>query len=147
MRLLVQRVRYAEVKIEGRSICAIAKGIVVFVGIRKGDTRKDVEYLSGKLSGLRIFEDNVGKVNLSPLEIDAEVMIVSQFTLYGDTRRGRRPDFSEAAPQEVARGLYDEFTKSLASYGLRVKSGVFGERMEVIIHNDGPFTIIMDSRR
>lgn len=146
MRLLIQRVKHAKVVIREEEFCKIDKGVVVFVGIGKDDTPKVVDYLARRLSTLRIFEDMEGKTNLSILESDAELIVISQFTLYGDTKKGRRPDFGKAAQRDMADGIYHDFLKALTSFGLRVKSGVFGERMEVIIHNDGPFTLIMDSR-
>jgi D-tyrosyl-tRNA(Tyr) deacylase len=147
MRLVVQRVRCAEVKINGKTVSKIGKGLVVFIGIKRNDTIDEAKYLAGKLSRLRVFENDEGKVGISPLEINAEMMVVSQFTLYGDTQKGRRPDFSEAAPPELAKELYEKFIDYLLSCGLKVKSGVFGERMEVIVSNDGPFTIIMEKER
>lgn len=146
MRLLIQRVSCAKVKVGKRYVSSIKRGIVVFIGIRRDDAKGDVDYLARRLSNLRIFEDKDGKTNLSLLEIEGDVMVISQFTLYGDTRKGRRPDFGEAAPKEVARELYQEFIQALTASGLNVKSGIFGERMEVVVHNDGPFTILMDSK-
>jgi D-tyrosyl-tRNA(Tyr) deacylase len=123
----------------------IGQGLVALVGVRVGDTEEDADYLAEKLLHLRIFEDPQGKMNLSALEVGAEVLVVSQFTVYADARRGRRPSFSLAAPPEVSRPLFERFVQRLRESPLRVEEGVFGAVMEVEIHNQGPVTIILDS--
>jgi D-tyrosyl-tRNA(Tyr) deacylase len=145
MRAVVQRVSRARVSANGRVVGEIGQGLVALVGVRVGDTEEDADYLAEKLLHLRIFEDPQGKMNLSALEVGAEVLVVSQFTVYADARRGRRPSFSLAAPPEVSRPLFERFVQRLRESPLRVEEGVFGAVMEVEIHNQGPVTIILDS--
>ncbi|MDZ7372882.1 MAG: D-aminoacyl-tRNA deacylase [candidate division KSB1 bacterium] len=145
MRAVVQRVSQASVRVDGQVVAQIGKGLVVLAGIRVGDSRGDADYLADKILNLRIFEDQAGKLNLSALDVGAELLVVSQFTLYGDARRGRRPSFTEAAPPEQAKPLFDYFLDRLRLSPLRVEEGVFGAIMEVEIHNQGPVTIILDS--
>ncbi len=118
----------------------------MLVGIKNGDTPSDAEFLAQKCLNLRIFEDQQGKLNLSVLEIKGEILAVSQFTLYGETRKGRRPSFTEAAPPQVAQPLYQDFVEALRKSGLQVKTGAFGKHMLVDIHNDGPVTLIIESQ-
>lgn len=147
MRAVVQRVRYAQVKVGGALVSKIGPGFVVLAGIAQEDTEEDVEYLASKLSGLRVFEDKWGKLNLSIREVDGEALVVSQFTLYGDCRRGRRPSFDGAAGPEKALGLYTRLVESLRKKGVRVAEGRFQEKMLVELGNDGPVTILLDSHR
>ncbi|MCR4439371.1 MAG: D-aminoacyl-tRNA deacylase [bacterium] len=145
MRAVLQRVTSASVEIDGAVSGSIGRGLVVLVGVRNGDTRADAEFLAQKCVNLRIFADQQGKFNLSALDVGAELLVVSQFTLYADCRRGRRPGFTEAAPPEVSKPLYDHFVQALRGYGLPVAEGVFGAHMVVHINNDGPVTVIVDT--
>ncbi len=145
MRAVVQRVKRASVSVNGRVVDSIGPGLVVLVGVGKGDGREASRQLADKVVNLRIFEDDAGKMNRSLLETGGEILAVSQFTLYGDCRRGRRPSFAQAAPPGEAAALYEAFLSDLRSYGLRVASGQFQARMLVEIHNDGPVTILLDT--
>lgn len=145
MKALVQRVSQASVSIDERIVSSIQKGLVVLVGVAGNDSEDDASYLSGKIANLRIFSDDSGKFNLSALDINAEILLVSQFTLFASTRKGRRPSFTEAAPPEKAENLIDRLADLLLSTGLRVETGRFQEHMMVEIHNDGPVTILIDS--
>ena len=147
MKVLLQRVTGASVSIAGQVVASISRGLVVFVGVASGDTEKDVSYLVSKIAGLRIFVDDAGKFNLSALDIKGELLLVSQFTLLADTRKGRRPSFTQAAPPEVAERLFDEFVRQARATGLRVETGRFQAYMQVAIQNDGPVTILLDSRQ
>jgi D-tyrosyl-tRNA(Tyr) deacylase len=144
MRALIQRVKEARVLIENKIYGQIGEGMVVLLGVGKDDTEKEVEYLANKIPNLRIFEDKEGKFNHSVLEINGEVMVISQFTLYGDTKKGRRPDFTKAAPSSEAKILYKKFIDCLKQQGVKVVSGKFGERMLIDIHNNGPVTLMME---
>ncbi len=146
MKAVVQRVTKATVSIDGVIIGDIGRGLAVLVGVANGDTEKDARYLADKMAGLRIFPDEAGKFNLSAIDIKGEILLVSQFTLLADTRKGRRPSFTEAATPEQARALFDEFVSMCRRSGLKVETGRFQEHMLVEIHNDGPVTIILDSR-
>lgn len=146
MKVLLQRVIGASVSITGKEVGRIGRGLVVFVGVANGDTEKDIEYLVKKVVGLRIFADDKGKFNLSALDTKGELLVVSQFTLLADTRKGRRPSFIEAAPPEQAELLIAQFVKQAHATGLKVETGRFQEYMQVEIHNDGPVTIMLDSR-
>lgn len=149
MRAVVQRVTKGSVRIKKLDyIAEIGKGFVILLGISHGDTITEVEYLADKCSNLRIFEDQNEKMNLSLKEVEGEILIISQFTLYGETARGNRPSFIEAARPEVAIPLYDAFIERLKmNIGIeKVKTGIFGEMMDVEIHNDGPVTIIVESK-
>ncbi|MBC7188441.1 MAG: D-tyrosyl-tRNA(Tyr) deacylase [Calditrichaeota bacterium] len=145
MRAVLQRVTSASVEIDGTVRGSIGKGLVILVGVRNGDTRADAEFLAQKCVNLRIFADQQGKFNLSALDVGAELLAISQFTLYADCRRGRRPGFTDAAPPEVSRPLYEHFVRALRGYGLTVAEGVFGAHMVVHINNDGPVTVIVDT--
>lgn len=147
MRAVVQRVTRGAVTVDGREISRIGRGLVILLGVGRGDGRADVDYLVDKVAGLRIFEDSEGKMNLSVRETGGEVLAVSQFTLHGDARKGRRPSFSEAAAAEEAVQLYEAFVQGLSAEGIPVKTGIFQAMMEVEIRNDGPVTILLDSRR
>ena len=146
MKAVVQRVKKASVKIEGEIVGTIEKGFAILLGISETDTEEDGKYLSEKIANLRIFEDSQGKMNLSCLDINGDFLVVSQFTLIADCRKGRRPSFVEAARPEKAIPLYENFISILKQTGLKVETGKFGASMVVEIHNDGPVTIILDSR-
>jgi D-tyrosyl-tRNA(Tyr) deacylase len=135
------------VAVEGRIKGEIGRGLVVFLGVGQDDTEADARYLAGKISGLRIFEDNQGKLNLSILDIGGAVLVVSQFTLYGDCRQGRRPSFTAAAGSEEANILYELFVAELAGLGVRVATGCFQTVMQVELVNDGPVTLLLDSKK
>lgn len=145
MRALVQRVRFGAVRVEGRTVAEVGPGLVVLVGVRHGDTEEDAHFLARKVAHLRIFPDEQGKLNRSVLETGGEVLSVSQFTLYGDCRKGNRPSFVDAAGPERALPVYEAFNQALASHGVPVRTGVFGAVMLVEIHNDGPVTIWLDT--
>lgn len=147
MRAVVQRVSQASVLVDGATVSAIGQGLLVFVGVSAGDTEADVEYLATKIPELRIFEDADGKMNLSAREREVELLVVSQFTLLGDCRRGRRPSFEDAAPPSLAKALYDVLIARLAEVGLKVQTGVFRAKMDVRLSNDGPVTLLLDSTR
>ena len=146
MKALLQRVSKASVSVDGEVVGQIGQGLVVFLGISGGDTERDARYLAEKTVGLRIFSDSDGRFNLSVLDTWGELLVVSQFTLLADTRKGRRPSFTEAAPPEEAEALFERFLSYLRSSGLRVESGRFQQHMLVEIHNDGPVTIMLDSK-
>lgn len=145
MRALVQRVSKASVSIEGLVVSTIKQGLVVLVGVGKGDSEPDAQYLADKIANLRIFSDEADKFNLSALDIGGETLVVSQFTLLADTRKGRRPSFTDAAPPEEAEPLIDKFVQLLQASGLKVQTGRFRQNMLVEIHNSGPVTIFIDS--
>lgn len=148
MRAVVQRVSSAEVVgFDGELLGSIDKGLVVFLGVGRDDGRSDVEYMADKILNLRIFEDGDGRMNRSVMEEGGGLLVVSQFTLYGDCRKGRRPSFSEAAPPEVARPLYEEFIEKVRDTGMGVASGRFQTMMNVRVVNSGPVTILIDSKR
>ncbi len=146
MRVVAQRVSHAKVLIDGETVSQIGRGLLLLVGVKNDDAPADAEFLAQKCLNLRVFEDQQGKLNLSVLEIKGEILAVSQFTLYGDTRKGRRPSFTEAASPQAAQSLYQKFVESLRKSGLPVKTGAFGKHMLVDIHNDGPVTLIMESQ-
>lgn len=145
MRVLIQRVSRASVRVDGTITGKIDAGIVALVGIAAADTTKDAGYLADKLIHLRIFPDHTGKMNLSALDIHAGLLLVSQFTLYGDCRKGRRPGFDAAAPPERARELYDYFVALVRQSGLVTETGIFQAHMEVDLTNDGPVTLLLES--
>ncbi|QZD60523.1 D-aminoacyl-tRNA deacylase [Bacillus pumilus] len=146
MRLVVQRVTSASVKVEEEITGAINEGYMVLVGVTHEDTEEDVLYLAEKLAHLRIFEDENGKMNHSLLDVKGSVLSVSQFTLYGDTKKGRRPNFMKAAKPDAANSLYECFNKALREKGIHVETGRFGAMMDVSLTNSGPVTIWMDSK-
>lgn len=145
MRLVVQRVSSASVAVRGRRVAGIGPGLLVLAGFAVDDSPAIVDRLATRVAELRIFEDGAGKMNLSALDKNAEVLCVSQFTLYGDVRRGRRPSFDRAAPGPVAQPLFERFCESIERKGLRCSRGVFGAEMEVSLVNDGPVTLVLDS--
>ena len=145
MKIVVQRVSEAEVTVENQSIGRIGRGLVLLVGVGHNDTEDQVRYLAEKCLHLRIFEDDAGKMNRSLLEVGGEILAISQFTLYGDTRKGRRPGFSDAAPPEKAEPLYEHFVDFLREGGVKVQTGRFGAHMSVRIFNDGPVTLILEA--
>ncbi len=144
MRIVLQRVRSGRVLVNNLPIAEVGPGMVLLVGVGPGDTEDQARYLAEKIANLRIFEDEQGKMNRSILETGGAALVVSQFTLYADTRKGRRPAFTEAAPPEVASPLVSRFAALLRSQGVPVKEGVFGANMLVEIHNDGPVTILLE---
>jgi D-tyrosyl-tRNA(Tyr) deacylase len=146
MKAVLQRVAKASVSVGGEVVGSIGPGLVVLVGVANGDTEKDAQYLAQKTVELRIFADDAGKFNLSALDIKGELLVVSQFTLLADTRKGRRPSFVEAAPPVQAEGLFEQFVTAARASGLKVETGRFQQYMLVEIHNDGPVTILLDSR-
>ncbi len=146
MRALIQRVTHAAVQVNQATLGQIGGGLVAFVGVTTTDDARDVEFLANKVVNLRIFEDSTGRMNLSALATNAEILVVSQFTLYADTRRGRRPDFLAAARPEQAESLVEAFAAKLEALGLRVARGKFQAKMLVEIFNDGPVTIWLDSK-
>lgn len=145
MRAVVQRVTRASVTVDGEVVGEIGRGLLILLGVAKGDNEAGAEYLLNKIWNLRIFEDEAGKMNVSALEIGAEVLVVSQFTLYGDVSRGRRPGFDMAAPPDEARRLYEFFVEKARTYPLRVETGQFRAHMFVELVNDGPVTLLVDS--
>lgn len=145
MRVLLQRVTKASVSVDGKIIGQIENGLAVFVGIKNGDDEKTAKYMAEKIVNLRLFEDEDGKTNLSSLDTCASILAISQFTLYADCRRGRRPGFTEASRPEFSKPLYEKFIEFVKEFGLHVAGGEFGAHMLVEIHNDGPFTIFLDS--
>ena len=145
MRAVVQRVKRASVTVGGEVAGRIEKGMLVLLGVGRDDTEAEAGYLAEKVAGLRIFEDGDGKMNLSAAEAGGAVLVVSQFTLYGDVRRGKRPSFDDAAPPEPARRLYELFVECIRTAGLRCETGRFQEMMDVELVNDGPVTILLDS--
>ena len=146
MKALLQRVTGASVSVSGEIVGRIGRGLVIFVGVADGDTEKDAQYLVQKTVSLRIFSDEVGKFNLSAVDIKGELLVVSQFTLLADTKKGRRPSFIEAAPPAQAEELFERFVEQARATGLKVETGRFQQYMQVEIHNDGPVTILLDSR-
>jgi len=146
MKALLQRVTTGSVSLGDEEVGRIGRGLVVFLGVASGDTEKDAQYLAQKIANLRIFSDEEGKFNLSALDIKGELLLVSQFTLLADTRKGRRPSFTEAAPPTQAEELFEYFVEQVRATGLKVETGRFQQYMQVEIHNDGPVTILLDSK-
>ncbi len=144
MRAVVQRVSRALVTVDGQVVGRIGPGLMILLGVKTDDTEAEAEWLAHKIAGLRIFADDEGKSNLSVQDVAGSALVVSQFTLYGDARKGRRPSFTDAAPPEVADPLVRRFIEFLRAEGLAVESGVFGAVMQVEIHNDGPVTLIVE---
>jgi|SRR5437667_685200 len=147
MRAVVQRVTRASVTVEVEIVGEIGKGLVVLLGVASDDREQDAEYLAEKIASLRIFDDQAGKMNLSVKDVGGSLLIVSQFTLYGDVRRGLRPSWSDAAPPEIAEPLYEFFMTEARKYVSQVATGIFRRTMQVELVNDGPVTIILDSRK
>jgi len=145
MRIVIQRVSQAKVTVQGKEVGAIGPGLCLFLGVAKGDTEEDSTYLAQKSVELRIFEDDEGKFNRTLLDVGGEILVVSQFTLYGDCTKGRRPSFSHAASPEDAERLYQQFVQKLRDRGLNVATGQFQAKMEVSLVNSGPVTFIIDS--
>jgi D-aminoacyl-tRNA deacylase len=145
LRFLIQRVTRAAVRVEGRPEVSIGSGIVVLIGIASADQAKDADYLADKLVNLRIFPDDQGKLNRSALDIGGELLLISQFTLYGDCRKGRRPSFDAAASPDAARVLYEYVVEKVKEKGLVVRTGVFQAHMDVELINDGPVTLLLES--
>ncbi len=145
MRAVLQRVSKAEVRSEGRETAAVGKGLVVLLGVAQDDTETDADFLAGKVAGLRIFTDAEGRLNLSVQEVQGEVLAVSNFTVLGDARKGRRPSFAGAAPGPAAEPLFDRFVETLRTAGVPVAAGFFGAHMEVDLCNDGPVTLVLDT--
>lgn len=146
MKVVVQRARNANVKVDGQVVGSIEFGLMVLVGVTHEDTEKDAEFLADKVANLRIFDDEEGKMNLSLLDVGGEVLSVSQFTLYGDCRKGRRPNFMQAAKPDIAEKLYESFNDKLREKGVRVETGSFGAMMAVEFTNVGPVTLIIESK-
>jgi D-tyrosyl-tRNA(Tyr) deacylase len=146
MKVVLQRVASASVSIDTKIVGRIGQGLVVLIGVANGDTEKDAQYIAQKTVGLRIFADDAGKFNLSIQDIKGELLVVSQFTLLADTRKGRRPSFMDAASPAEAEALIERFVAEVRASGLKVETGRFQQYMNVEIHNDGPVTIVMDSR-
>lgn len=147
MRAVVQRVEQARVTVDGRVVGEIGIGLLVLLGISRADRESDADYLINKVVGLRIFEDDQGKMNRSVAEVSGAILMVSQFTLYGDVRRGKRPSFDEAARPEEAKRLYEYAVKKIREAGLRCETGEFQAMMKVSLVNDGPVTILLDSEK
>lgn len=147
MRAVVQRVSQASVTVDGHTVGAIGHGLLVLLGVADGDGPADIEYVASKVAGLRVFGDEAGRMNLSVVDIGGAVLVVSQFTLLGDVRRGRRPAFDGAAPPSSAHTIYETFIDRLRTDGLTVACGQFQADMQVALVNDGPVTILIDSRR
>lgn len=147
MRAVVQRVRESRVEVKKRVVGEIGPGLLILLGVGQGDTPKDCEYLANKISNLRIFSDEKGFMNLSLLNTGGAALVVSQFTLHGDCRKGRRPSFAKAAPPEMARALYEGFVEMMKEKGITVETGMFQEMMDVHLINDGPVTLLVDSRK
>ena len=144
MRVVIQRVNHGSVKVDGEIIAEIDLGLVILLGVGPDDGVEQIEYLVNKIANLRIFEDEGGKINRSVLDVGGGAIVVSQFTLYADTRKGRRPSFTKAAPPEIASPLVDQFAEHLAAAGVPTQKGEFGAHMHVEIHNDGPVTIWLE---
>ena len=144
MRALIQRVRHGKVSVEGKAVAEIGQGLVILLGIGHGDTKEQAKILAEKIAHLRVFEDSASKFNRSLVDVSGAAIVVSQFTLFGDARKGRRPSFSEAAPPELAAPLVEEFTGFLRAMGIPSQTGIFGAHMLVEIENDGPVTIWLE---
>lgn len=147
MRSVVQRVKRASVTVNGQTVGQINTGLLVLLAVGQGDSSNDLTWMVEKLVGLRIFEDEEGKMNRSILDMGGEFLVVSQFTLYGDCRKGKRPSFSSAAPPEQAKEMFEKSVEGIRSYGLKVETGIFQAEMDVELINDGPVTILLDSEK
>lgn len=147
MRAVIQRVSTANVRVNDEMVSLINKGLLVLLGVGRDDTEEDISYLSEKIINLRIFEDENDKMNLSLLDVNGELLVVSQFTLFGDTKKGKRPNFMNAASADKANEMYLKFVEKCNEHNINVKTGVFGKHMDVTLINDGPVTIIIDSKK
>jgi D-tyrosyl-tRNA(Tyr) deacylase len=147
MRAVIQRVKRAQVSVDGRVVGSIGQGFLVLVGVGRGDSEADADYVAAKTAGLRVFEDGAGKMNLALADVKGGVLAVSQFTLYGDCRGGRRPSFIEAAAPDEGRRLYEVYVQKLRALGVAVQTGEFQAMMDVELVNDGPVTILLDSKK
>ena len=147
MRLVIQRVKQASVSVNDQIVGQCGHGLCILAGVRIGDTEAEAKWLASKVAGLRIFEDETGKMNRSVIDVGGSALVISQFTLYADARKGRRPDFVQAAPPDIAEPLVEKFVEFLRAEGAPVQTGVFGAMMLVAIHNDGPVTIIVERDR
>jgi D-tyrosyl-tRNA(Tyr) deacylase len=147
MRAVIQRVSRARVTVEGQTVGAIDRGFLALLGVGQGDTAADAEYLAEKTAGLRVFPDAEEKMNLTLTEAQGAALVVSQFTLYGDCRKGRRPSFDQAAAPELANSLYEKYVEALRRRGVRVETGTFQAMMDVELVNDGPVTLLLDSQK
>ena len=147
MRVVLQRVKEAHVDVAGSTVGSIAAGLVILLGVTTADRQEDADYLTEKIVNLRIFPDDAHRMNRSLLDVGGALLVVSQFTLYGDCQKGRRPSFDQAAPSEQARGLYEYFVQTLRSRNIMVQTGVFQAEMEIHLINDGPVTFVLDSNR
>ncbi len=145
MRAVIQRVRWAEVEVEGRLVARIEQGALALLGVHHSDTAEHARWLAQKIAHLRFFEDETGKLNRSVQDIGGAVLVVSNFTLYGDCRKGRRPSFTDSAPYEQGRMLYEQFCAALREEGVSVQTGVYGAQMQVRLQNDGPVTLIVET--
>lgn len=144
MRVLLQRVSQAEVRVGGRVVGKIGRGFLLLVGVTHADTVAEADWLASKVAGLRLFEDDAGKMNLALADVGGQALVISQFTLYGDARKGRRPSFTDAAVPEQAEPLVDRFTLALRAAGIQVATGIFGAEMDVALNNDGPVTMMIE---
>ena len=147
MKAVVQRVKSGTLSVDGKCISKIGKGYVVYLGVGQGDNDQDEDYIAKKVALLRVFEDENGKMNKSLSDVNGEILLVSQFTLFGDCSHGNRPSFVEAEKGEIANLRYLKVKKKMEDYGIKVKTGVFGADMQIVQHNDGPVTILIDSKR
>lgn len=147
MRACVQRVSQASVTVDGQVVAAIRRGLLVLLGVSQDDSQEDARGLADRVGGLRIFEDDAGKMNRSLAEVGGGMLVVSQFTLYGDCRKGRRPSFTQAAPLELAEDLYEQFVAAVGVQGIPVATGQFRAHMDVALVNDGPVTLLLDSKK
>lgn len=147
MRAVVQRVTEASVKVDGKIVGEIGNGLLVLLGVGDEDNEKDLEYLVDKITGLRIFEDENEKMNLSLMDVKGELLIISQFTLYGDARKGRRPSFTKSADPKIGEKYYEEFIERTKNMGIKTEKGIFGAHMDVSLINNGPVTILLDSKK
>ena len=144
MKALLQRVSQASVTVDGHIVGQIGRGFCILLGVTHSDTNKEAEWLANKIAGIRLFEDDAGKLNLGLAEVEGELLVISQFTLYGDARKGRRPSFIAAARPAQSEPLYEYFVEQLRQAGFTVRTGIFGADMKVAIHNDGPITLMLE---